>query len=378
MKIRRHLHFSLLLWLLVATTSLLATGAYGQGQADIMAKLKFNDQTYIGQPLGWDGKRLALVDRAGGLNLIPASTPDAFEKVADQYIPYSKEQIASLLMKEFGSRYDISKTDRYVVVHPWGPSSVFAPPFEAMHARFVDFFESNGIELRPVGNPQVAIVLRSRSDFNRYLINEVEAQDSRIGGYYSRTSNRITTFDPQGLIRQKGDDWLYTAGPIIHEATHQSAFNTGLHNRFAPPPKWISEGVATLFEARGFNHATDFTELRDRVNPERLKVLRRRIAKGSVRNALFQLIANDNLFRSDVELAYALSWGLSFYLYETQPEKYFDLLRKDAKRKNFVAYSPEQRLRDFVNVFGNDFEKLVNGLTHYFTPQKKRKSGGVP
>ena len=35
---------------------------------------------------------------------------------------------------------------------------------------------------------------------------------------------------------------------IIHEATHQLAFNRGLQARFADVPLWVSEGIALYFE----------------------------------------------------------------------------------------------------------------------------------
>ena len=35
---------------------------------------------------------------------------------------------------------------------------------------------------------------------------------------------------------------------VVHEATHQMAFNCGLHARLAPVPVWVSEGIATYFE----------------------------------------------------------------------------------------------------------------------------------
>ena len=38
---------------------------------------------------------------------------------------------------------------------------------------------------------------------------------------------------------------------IIHEVTHQVAFNCGVHTRFNDVPRWVSEGLATMFEAKG-------------------------------------------------------------------------------------------------------------------------------
>src|SRR5690606_26419230 len=35
---------------------------------------------------------------------------------------------------------------------------------------------------------------------------------------------------------------------LIHEATHQLAFNLGLHSRLGETPRWVVEGLAMLFE----------------------------------------------------------------------------------------------------------------------------------
>ena len=35
---------------------------------------------------------------------------------------------------------------------------------------------------------------------------------------------------------------------VIHEATHQIAFNCGLHTRYADNPLWLTEGMALYFE----------------------------------------------------------------------------------------------------------------------------------
>ena len=358
----------------LATESVLGQSATNQIFTDnVTSQIEFKNKTFTGKPLGFDGQKIAMLNRAGKLLTIPANSPSELKKIADQFVPYSHSQVESILFNEFGKRYDISRTDRFVVVHPWGPSSVYGPPFEDFFQRFVQFFEANGIELEEPEVPLIALVLRSRNDFDRYLINEVDLRDSRVGGYYSRLSNRITTFDPRARIREAGDKWIYEAGPIIHEATHQSAFNTGLHNRFAPPPKWISEGIATLFEAKGFNHAAKFVEPIDRVNAFRLKVLRKRLSQQNIKKEMLNLIANDKLFQVDVELAYALSWGLSFYLFETRKEQYFEFLKKDASRPDFRPYPANRRFKDFASSFGNDFEKLLADFTRFYMRQTTKR-----
>ncbi len=212
--------------------------------------------------------------------------------------------------------------------------------------------------------PMIAIVLRSRSDFNRSLINEVQIHDSRIAGFYSRITNRITTFDPDGYVRTGEDRWMYGSTSVIHEATHQSAFNTGIHNRFAPPPTWLSEGLATMFESAGRN--TDAAKPQLGSNGIRLNQLRKYLGTDVIHAGLVNLVANDRMFRSHPELAYALSWGMSYYLAKTKPEKYFKFLQEDGRRQNFSAYPEEKRLRDFMKAFGHDFHQLEDELNQYF------------
>ena len=337
----------------------------------VTGRIRYNNTDFLGLPLGWDGKRIALLGPTGKLNFVPVKSRSELEIVSDEFLTYQSNDIAKMLQAEFAARYDISTSDQHVVVHPWGDRSVYLKPFEDLHQRFVTFFESRGVELQKPPIPLIGIVLRSRNDFERYLINEVNVRDSRIAGYYSHLTNRITTYDPSAQLRRKGDRWLYQAGPVIHEATHQSAFNTGLHNRFAPPPKWLAEGLAMLFESPGFHNEKRFADPADRVNRIRLGQLREKIKQGKMKGSLIKVIAYDRLFESDIELAYAISWGLSYYLYERDQQQYIDFLVKDSKRKNFAPYPPADRLENFALAFGNDVNQLEADLIRFFTEKKE-------
>ena len=334
------------------------------------ATVVYKNQTFSGQPLGWDGKRIALLGRDGRLNFVPADSDRELKIVSDQFQPYSAEQLRSVLLEQHRARYDVSITDHFVVIHPWGDPAIWASPFEDFHNRFVSLLASKGFELEKPKVPMIAHVLRSRNDFDRSLINEVEIHDSRIAGFYSQISNRITTYDPRGQLRQGEDKWLYSAWPIIHEATHQSAFNTGVHNRFAPPPKWLSEGLATMFEAAGFTGSANVAQPSLRVNTIRLKQLRKYLNTASLNAGLINLIANDRLFQTHPELAYSLSWGMSYFLAETRSAVYFNFLIEDGKRPNFVPYTQEARMQDFARAFGKDFDEFERQMTAYFSEQK--------
>ena len=62
-------------------------------------------------------------------------------------------------------------------------------------------------------------------------------------GYYDPVTNRIYLYD---VTAGQADPqkWHVNAETIIHEAAHQTAFNIGIHPRFATSPAWVVEGSA--------------------------------------------------------------------------------------------------------------------------------------
>ena len=161
-----------------------------------------------------------------------------------------------------------------------------------------------------------------------------------------------------------GVDWSVNAETIIHEAAHQSAFNTGVHGRFGDAPRWVIEGLGTMFEARGVWQSRSHPRLSDRVNRERLENYRRYAARRP-KDALAQLISSDRYFSSDPEGAYAEAWALSFYLCEREPRQYMEYLAKTAALPSFGTYKSPQRLQDFTAVFGNDLVMLDARLQRF-------------
>ena len=354
--------------LLTLFAVLILTGVQ-HAAAQSYVKIENQGKLAFGRPLGWDGKKIALLRRDGMLTLHPAKKQDIIP-LPQEFKPFSMAEFQQAFFKEYRNRYDVSKTEHLIVVHPWGSPKTWAHPFEEFHNRFVNYFTSNGYKLSEPEFPMVAIVLRSRNDFDRSLINEVQRHDRRIQGYYSRVSNHITTYDPSATLRNDRDRWMYSSWSIIHEATHQSAFNTGVHNRFAPPPNWLSEGLATMFEANGINNPEQFPKPEQRVNVRRLKQIRKYLDSEQFYDGMINLVANDKLFFTHLDMAYAISWGMTFYLAETQPDNFFEYIRKDASRKNFVEYTSEQRLRDFAKAFGNDFDGFAKKLQKYYRVKK--------
>ena len=334
------------------------------GQQNVTIKIDYRGKSYYGKPLAWDGKDMLLLRRDGRSSILPVASHDDYQLIADHFKPQRKDTIRERLQKEFAGKYQVSITRNFVVVHPHGDFHQWAMPFETLYSRFQAYFNSRGITLDQPEFPMIAVVLKTRSEFDRFL-RSYHDYDRDILGYYSTRSNRIITYDQSGG-RKNDQSWFFTADTIIHEATHQTAFNTGVHNRFGNVPRWLSEGLAMMFEAPGVNNSMYYSRQADRINRARLIALKHYYQQGKADGKLTQMIASDRLFDHNPSLAYAMAWGLTFYLAEAKPREYFQLLQRDGSRTDYGAYPPQARLREFAQVISPDIDELEVRMKRFF------------
>jgi hypothetical protein len=73
---------------------------------------------------------------------------------------------------------------------------------------------------------------------------------------------------------------------------------------------------------------------------------------------LQEIVASDELFRTNPGAAYAEAWALSFFLEETAPSKYIAYLKRTAAKPPFHECTPAERIADFTAVFGTDWRML--------------------
>jgi hypothetical protein len=187
-------------------------------------------------------------------------------------------------------------------------------------------------------------------------------------GHYDPASNRVFLFDV--TAGASGIDWSENADTIIHEATHQTAYNVGVHRRFTGAPRWLVEGLATMFEAPGVWNARYDHVQADRVNRGRLQGFRDYVATRRQPGSLATLLSSDQAFRSDPEGAYAEAWALSFYLSETQPRLYASYLAKTADRPLFSDYPAAERMADFQDIFGREMKMFDVKFLRYMEEVK--------
>ena len=329
--------------------------AAAAGQTPIV--LNLHGQTLEGLPLSWSADAVHLLARDGRLWEFRPDEARDFHRSSDTFHSLSVSQLRAMLLRELGQTFEVTGTGHYMVAHPRGQREQWAERFEDLYRSFVHFF---AVRKHPPAEPLfplVVIVCHSQDEFLRYSASQGVPAGGGILGFYALQSNRILLYDA-AAGGTAARNWRQNATVAIHEATHQTAFNTGIHSRFTPPPKWVAEGLATLFEAPGvYNSRLNLTRS-DRVNRQRLDPFLKSVLPQVRPEMLSELVGSDQRFDSSPGAAYAEAWALSFFLIETQPQKYLDYLARTARYAPFTTPTATQRLADFTALFGSDWAML--------------------
>ncbi len=346
-----------------AAAFLCAVAAPAAGEpAPFMMQTRLGDRVVEGQPLVWSKSQVLLLGRDGALyDFDPADAKDS-KKTGKSYVGYAPAEIQALLRAEFGRRVDLSTTAHFVVVHPRGQGRQWADHLETLYRGFTHYMSVRGFPTREPATPLVAVVFASQDEYFQDSAARGMPLAPGTLGHYDPLSNRVYLYD-----LTEGDesiDWSANAETIIHEATHQTAFNVGVHTRFAEQPRWLVEGLAMMFEAPGVWNAASLHTQADRINRYRIDHFRAATPNRPA-DWVAQLAASDQPFDSGVLDAYAAAWTLTFYLCETQPQQYSAYLARVAARQPFAKYLPAERLRDFTAAFGRDLDLLAAQVTRF-------------
>lgn len=350
-------------WLALGVFALVDSA--GHAQTPALTGVVVNGRKYTGRVVFRDATTLGLLRRDGGFSTYATDVVDSERDLKKPFQPYPQSELEDRLRAEFPSGYSVGFAEHVAVVFPTESTFAWTTTFERLHRQFRHYFETRGLELSPPEFPLIAVVLRSRSEFDRELARSGVGDDSKITGYYSIQTNRIVTYDQSSAADSKSArrEW---ATIVVHETAHQAAFNSGIHQRFRPVPRWVSEGLATMFEAPGIYDGAGHPRLSDRLPPGYWSAFQKLIDAGSFRGKIQPMVCSDGWFASDPDEAYAVAWGLTFFLAETQPADYGRYLRSTTHRDDFIQYSVDHRLADFCDAFGSDFGELESRIVRYF------------
>lgn len=136
---------------------------------------------------------------------------------------------------------------------------------------------------------------------------------------------------------------------VQHEAAHHIHFNLGIFTWVARPPRWMSEGLATMFEVP----PSDFGSSFGATNHYRLMWFRRVWGERGERvDDMRTILFNDGWFFQYGFYAYAFGWAMNHYLYRTQPENYAKWMRFLATREWGEEWDVADKQRVFEEIFG--------------------------
>ena len=290
------------------------------------------------------------------------------------FVPADAEAISESLLEELGDEFQIHTTAHYVIAY--NTSKAYAQwcgaLYERLYSSFYTYWDHRGFELTEPAQPLVAVVFDSKASYARYARPELGDAVTSIVGYYNLQNNRVAMFDltstsvhrrrlgtmaqiNEALARPEAADLVAT---IIHEATHQLAYNSGIHQRLADIPLWLSEGFAMYFETPDLKSKRGWAGIGN-VNRPRLIRFRQSL-RSRPKDALQLLIADDSRFRdtATAPAAYAEAWALNYFLMKRYPEQYNEYLQMLSEKGPLLSDTREERLEQFQAAFGVGWDEL--------------------
>jgi hypothetical protein len=282
----------------------------------------------------------------------------------------SPEELIGQFRQELGESFSVRRTANYLIFYNCGESYAAWCGWllERLYTAFTTFWSRRGVPIRQPEIPLVAIIFPTKSTFVQYAKQDVGEAAAAIIGYYHLEKNFTVLYDltetsaisPLAARRSLTEINRLLAHPesyravatIVHEATHQLCYNTGLFSRMAETPVWLAEGIATFFETPDLQSTAGWRSVGE-INPKRLEDFRKSRSRGT-RQPLVTLIESDDRFRdtSTALEAYAEAWALCYFLLKRYPQKMAAYVKLMGQKLPVEPYPPKSRLEDFERIFG--------------------------
>lgn len=338
-------------------------------------ELVVGETSHVGRCVARDDRMCWLQSSDGRLTQLSLQDVTSFRKVSPSFRSITVVEAREQLARELGRRFEVAAAGQYVVAAPQGKARAYADLLDGVHRSFTTFFSRRSFGLTQPEFPLMAVVYPDEAAFAEYCRADGTRYAPGLKGYYNPETNRIVLFDdgttvaagePRPDEDSSGTDSLTGAGEadrtfatiqadlrdtLIHEATHQLAFNTGLHPRLGENPRWVVEGLAMIFEQEMGGASGRYTQAA-RINGERYEWFMQRARPRMT--AVQEFVQNDRPFSSSVLDAYSEAWALTFYLSERRSADFAAYLQRIRARDSLSAYPAEERLADFQKSFGDD------------------------
>jgi hypothetical protein len=318
-------------------------------------------------------------------NILPAEIVEHRQN-EDPFAPLTGEELKKQILTELPAGFDAYSTAHYVIFYD--TSRAYAQwcgaLFERLYAAFTNLWTRRGFKLHDPQTPLIVVIYADRQTYAQQSADELANNAGRVIGFYSLQTNRVKTYDLTGLesLRQASGkradssainemlsrpEATTMVSTVIHEATHQIAFNCGLQQRFADIPLWMGEGLAMYFETPDLSFGKGWRTIGE-VNSPRLERFQQYMQRRPA-DSLSTLISDDKRFRdTDTNRAldaYAEAWALNYFLLRQRPKDYQTYIERLSKKGPLVWDDSAERLKEFKSSFGNDLTALDNEFVRY-------------
>jgi hypothetical protein len=324
---------------------------------------------FVGLPVHWSSLDAVVLETTGHLHIIDQADVLGHQLLSADFSAQTLAEARNALQSELGAQYEVVVYGPYVIAAPLGQVQRWRERFSALLAGYLRYFETRGWKLQRPDFPLCVTVFATRQEFLTYTAKQVQSLPNSVVGSYFPRSNRCVLYHIEGPGSQGAaqTNWSETEATIVHEAVHQLAFNTGLHERLGMDPLWFVEGLASMFEQPNvYDPRQQQSSVESRMLPDKRKRLQPWLKQPELLLQHLQaLVASDTLFAQQPDVAYDLGWALTFYLAERKPAEFRAFTQVLAARP-FGDYSTTERIRDFRNVFGGDLSLLAAQLIRLF------------
>ena len=330
---------------------------------------------------------LLLEDNQQVLHVIPGESVTHREILDEEYLLTPKE-LGQEIVAELPAGFTFLTTRHYVICYDTslGYARWSAALLERLFSGFHAFWSQAGLDVSQPEQPLIVIIFSNRNDYERAAKKEVGDASHSIVGYYNQLTNRITTYDITGsdstdttpsqsshsvgieILRNPRASSLIAT--LVHEATHQLAFNAGLHVRLSPTPVWLSEGIATYFETPDLTNSRGWRSI-GAINTTRLELVVQQFTPG----LLSRFIADDKPFHDSDEalVAYAHAWVFVSFLATMKKDAFCSYVAHFDTKEPLGKDSAADRMAEFKTAFGMTPDALEPELIQYINSLARRK-----
>lgn len=308
---------------------------------------------------------LLVIGRDGKLWTVDVEQFAGRRATDDAFSPLPPDQLGKQLREELGFGFEVTSTKHYVVCSNAGKtySTWCASLFERLFSAFQNYWKQRGLTLREPEFPLIAIVFSNEREFAAFAQRDAGPDAVSSKGYFSIATNRMVIYDlvvnargsaamSAAEFQQRLTTQAFNIATVVHEATHQIAFNSGMHTRYADNPLWLAEGMAMFFETPDLSSKSGWKTV-GTVNDLRLRQFRDYAAKRRPADSLTTLLQSDARFTdaNTAADAYAEAWALNYFLIKTRSADYVRYLERLAAKPRLTWDTPEKRLAEFEESF---------------------------